>query len=178
MLLFLTGNISFQAHVGLAQPTIYCTVCLILKPLCVGLDSFYFGAIWRKRPEFNVIWSSFHIPLNSRFYQSLCCTLPLVSSFYPGLTSSLYHSLPSSPSYPPPLFFLCRLYPAAVQFSVFLLAYMLLLLLALAEEFKWAPTALQHLCCWIHENNSARNLLTLTAIVINFGLVSTDMVRV
>ncbi|XP_041815308.1 adenylate cyclase type 8 [Chelmon rostratus] len=68
-----------------------------------------------------------------------------------------------------------RLFPAVLQFSVFLLAYMLLLLLALAEEFKWAPAALQHFCCWIHENNSARNLLTLTAIVINFGLVSTDM---
>ncbi|XP_070781496.1 adenylate cyclase type 8 [Enoplosus armatus] len=69
-----------------------------------------------------------------------------------------------------------RLLPAVLQFSVFLLAYMLLLLLALAEEFKWLPAALQHFCCWIHENNSARNLLTLTAIVINFGLVSTDMV--
>uniref|UniRef100_A0A671XTY1 adenylate cyclase n=1 Tax=Sparus aurata TaxID=8175 RepID=A0A671XTY1_SPAAU len=64
-----------------------------------------------------------------------------------------------------------RLFPAVLQFSVFLLAYMLLLLLALAEEFKWAPVALQHFCCWIHENNSARNLLTLTAIAVNFGFV-------
>ncbi|XP_069552701.1 adenylate cyclase type 8 [Brachyistius frenatus] len=69
-----------------------------------------------------------------------------------------------------------RLFPAVLQFSIFLLAYMLLLLIALAEEFKWTPAALQHFCCWIHENNSARNLLTLTAIVINFGLASTDMV--
>ncbi|XP_042247445.1 adenylate cyclase type 8 [Thunnus maccoyii] len=69
-----------------------------------------------------------------------------------------------------------RLFPIVLQFSVFLLAYMLLLLLALAEEFKWTPPALQHICCWIHENNSARNLLTITAIIINFGLVSTDMV--
>ncbi|KAG7242921.1 hypothetical protein INR49_017611 [Caranx melampygus] len=69
-----------------------------------------------------------------------------------------------------------RLFPAVLQFSVFLLAYMLLLLLALAEEFKQTPAALQYLCCWIHENNSARNLLTLTAIIINFGLASTDMV--
>uniref|UniRef100_A0A8P4KL98 Adenylate cyclase type 8 n=1 Tax=Dicentrarchus labrax TaxID=13489 RepID=A0A8P4KL98_DICLA len=68
-----------------------------------------------------------------------------------------------------------RLLPAILQFSIFLLAYMLLLLLALAEEFKCTPAALQYFCCWIHENNSARNLLTLTAIVINFGLVSTDM---
>uniref|UniRef100_A0A671XPT1 adenylate cyclase n=1 Tax=Sparus aurata TaxID=8175 RepID=A0A671XPT1_SPAAU len=64
-----------------------------------------------------------------------------------------------------------RLFPAVLQFSVFLLAYMLLLLLALAEEFKWAPVALQHFCCWIHENNSARNLLTLTAIAVNFGFI-------
>ncbi|XP_054475053.1 adenylate cyclase type 8 [Anoplopoma fimbria] len=69
-----------------------------------------------------------------------------------------------------------RLVPAVLQFSVFLLVYMLLLLLALAEEFRSTPSLLQDLGCWIHENNSARNLLTLTAIVINFGLVSTDMV--
>ncbi|XP_034755418.1 adenylate cyclase type 8 isoform X1 [Etheostoma cragini] len=69
-----------------------------------------------------------------------------------------------------------RLIPPVLQFSVFLLIYMLLLLLALAEEFRCTPAWLQHFCCWIHENNSARNLLTLTAIGINFGLVSTDMV--
>ncbi|XP_028253278.1 adenylate cyclase type 8 isoform X2 [Parambassis ranga] len=68
-----------------------------------------------------------------------------------------------------------RLFPAILQFSVFLLTYMLLLLVALAEEFKWTPTCLQQFCCWIHENNSARNLLTLTAIIINFGLASTDI---
>lgn len=55
---------------------------------------------------------------------------------------------------------------------------MLLLSLALAEEFKWSPAVLQHFCCWMHENNSARNLLTITAIIINFGLASADMVRV
>ncbi|KAM9354984.1 adenylate cyclase type 8 [Pholidichthys leucotaenia] len=68
------------------------------------------------------------------------------------------------------------LFPAVLQFSAFLLAYLVLLLVALAEEFKWTPAALQHFCCWIHENNSARNLFTLTAIIINFGLVLTDMV--
>lgn len=61
---------------------------------------------------------------------------------------------------------------------MFLLVYVLLLSLALAEEFKWSPAALQHFCCWMHENNSARNLLTITAIVVNFGLASVDMVRV
>ncbi|KAK9531559.1 hypothetical protein VZT92_010978 [Zoarces viviparus] len=69
-----------------------------------------------------------------------------------------------------------RLFPAVLQFSVFLLIYVLLLLLALAEEFRCTPSSLQQVCCWIHENNSARNILTLTAIVINFGLVSTDMI--
>ncbi|KAM8831559.1 adenylate cyclase type 8-like isoform 2-T3 [Spinachia spinachia] len=69
-----------------------------------------------------------------------------------------------------------RLFPAVVQFSVFLFVYLLLLLLALAEEFRSTPSSLQEVCCWIHENNSARNLLTLAAIAINFGLVSTDMV--
>uniref|UniRef100_A0A672YTC9 adenylate cyclase n=1 Tax=Sphaeramia orbicularis TaxID=375764 RepID=A0A672YTC9_9TELE len=71
-----------------------------------------------------------------------------------------------------------RMFPAILQFSVFLFAYMLLLFLALAEEFKWTPTAVQQFCCWIHENNSARNLLTLTAVILNFGLASTDMVNI
>ncbi|KAK0131315.1 Adenylate cyclase type 8 [Merluccius polli] len=69
-----------------------------------------------------------------------------------------------------------RQYPVVLQFSLFLLAYLLLLLLALAEEFRRAPWVLQQACCWIHENNSARNLLTLAAIAINFGLASFDMV--
>ncbi|XP_019729353.1 adenylate cyclase type 8 isoform X2 [Hippocampus comes] len=68
-----------------------------------------------------------------------------------------------------------RLFPAILQFSLFLLTYTLLLLLALAEEFKWSPATLQQFCCWIHENNKARNTLTLTAVVINFGLASTDI---
>ena len=85
----------------------------------------------------------------------------------------------SSFSSPPPSFAPClsRQYPAVLQFSVFLLAYLLLLVLALAEEFKQAPWVLQQLCCWIHENNNARNLLTLSAITLNFAMVSTDMVR-
>ncbi|CAL8392607.1 unnamed protein product [Gadus morhua 'NCC'] len=69
-----------------------------------------------------------------------------------------------------------RQYPAVLQFSLFLLAYLVLLLLALAEEFSRAPWALQQACCWIHENNSARNLLTLAAIAIHLGLASFDMV--
>uniref|UniRef100_H3DG36 adenylate cyclase n=1 Tax=Tetraodon nigroviridis TaxID=99883 RepID=H3DG36_TETNG len=69
-----------------------------------------------------------------------------------------------------------RAFPVILQFLIFLLAYVLLLLLALAEEFRWAPVALQHFCCWMHENNSARNLLTITAIILNFGLASADMV--
>nr|XP_057913497.1 adenylate cyclase type 8 isoform X2 [Doryrhamphus excisus] len=69
-----------------------------------------------------------------------------------------------------------RMFPAIIQFSLFLLTYMLLLLVVLAEEFKWCPARLQHFCCWIHENNNARNMLTLTAIVINFALASMDMV--
>ncbi|XP_024147747.1 adenylate cyclase type 8 [Oryzias melastigma] len=69
-----------------------------------------------------------------------------------------------------------RQFPAVLQFSVFLLAYMMLLLVSLAEEFKRTPAVLQNICCWFHENNSARNLLTLTAILINFALASSDMV--
>lgn len=69
-----------------------------------------------------------------------------------------------------------RAFPVILQFLIFLLAYTLLLLVALAEEFKWTPVAVQQFCCWIHENTSARNLLTITAIIVNFGLASADMV--
>ncbi|XP_055362148.1 adenylate cyclase type 8 isoform X2 [Betta splendens] len=69
-----------------------------------------------------------------------------------------------------------RLLPILLRFSVSLLGYALLLLLALAEEFRWIPAALQHTCCWIHENNGARSVLTLAAITVNFGLASADMV--
>ncbi|KAK7142127.1 hypothetical protein R3I94_011733 [Phoxinus phoxinus] len=65
--------------------------------------------------------------------------------------------------------------PMVIQFLVFLFVYMLLLVVTLAEEFKRSPPYLQHLCCWIHETKSIRNLLTLTAITINFGVASCDI---
>ncbi|KTF92731.1 hypothetical protein cypCar_00014635 [Cyprinus carpio] len=68
-----------------------------------------------------------------------------------------------------------QIYPMVIQFLVFLLVYVLLLLVTLAEEFKHSPPYLQHLCCWIHETKYIRNLLTLTAIAINFGVASCDI---
>uniref|UniRef100_A0A8C1UF35 adenylate cyclase n=1 Tax=Cyprinus carpio TaxID=7962 RepID=A0A8C1UF35_CYPCA len=70
-----------------------------------------------------------------------------------------------------------QIYPMVIQFLVFLLVYVLLLLVTLAEEFKHSPPYLQHLCCWIHETKYIRNLLTLTAIAINFGVASCDIVK-
>ncbi|XP_067274124.1 adenylate cyclase type 8 isoform X3 [Pseudorasbora parva] len=70
-----------------------------------------------------------------------------------------------------------RLYHwTALQFCLFLLGYLLLLVMALAEEFKHCPSILQQLCCWIHENNSMRNILTFTAIAIHFGMDLFDMI--
>ncbi|XP_051952113.1 adenylate cyclase type 8-like [Xyrauchen texanus] len=70
-----------------------------------------------------------------------------------------------------------RLYNwTAVQFSLFLLGYLLPLVMVLAEEFKRSPVVLQQFCCWIHENNTMRNLLTVTAIAINFGMAPCDMI--
>ncbi|KAK2864319.1 hypothetical protein Q7C36_003473 [Tachysurus vachellii] len=69
-----------------------------------------------------------------------------------------------------------RPYSIAVQFCVVLLGYLLLLVMALAEEFKYFPNALQRFCCWIHENNFMRSLLTITAIALNFGMASANMV--
>ncbi|XP_042565827.1 adenylate cyclase type 8 [Clupea harengus] len=71
-----------------------------------------------------------------------------------------------------------RLVPTVVQFGLFLLVYVLLLLVTLGEEFKCSPPLLQQLCCWVHENNSVRNAVTLTAITLNFCLVTSDMLFV
>lgn len=64
----------------------------------------------------------------------------------------------------------------AAQFVISVSVYLLLLLLSLGEEFKRCPAPLQSLCCWIHETKSARTLLTLTAITVNFGVASLDIV--
>ncbi|XP_028998169.1 adenylate cyclase type 8 isoform X2 [Betta splendens] len=69
-----------------------------------------------------------------------------------------------------------RLCPMIVQFVISGSVYSLLLTLSLAEEFKCCPAALQSLCCWIHETKSARTLLTLTAITVNFTVASSDIV--
>lgn len=63
-----------------------------------------------------------------------------------------------------------------VQFVVSGGIYFLLLLLTVGEEFKHCPAPLQSICCWVHENKSARMLLTLTAITVNFGIASADIV--
>uniref|UniRef100_A0A665U294 adenylate cyclase n=1 Tax=Echeneis naucrates TaxID=173247 RepID=A0A665U294_ECHNA len=68
-----------------------------------------------------------------------------------------------------------RLCPMIVQFLISGSIYSLLLLLTLGEEFKRCPAPLQSLCCWIHETSSARTLLTLTAIAVNFGVASSDI---
>uniref|UniRef100_A0A668TGV5 adenylate cyclase n=1 Tax=Oreochromis aureus TaxID=47969 RepID=A0A668TGV5_OREAU len=69
-----------------------------------------------------------------------------------------------------------RLCPMVAQFVVSGSIYFLLLLLTLGEEFKHCPAPLQSICCWVHENKSARTLLTLTAITVNFGIASADIV--
>ncbi|XP_059183503.1 adenylate cyclase type 8-like [Centropristis striata] len=68
-----------------------------------------------------------------------------------------------------------RLCPMVAQFVVGSSVYFLLLLLTLGEEFKCCPAPLQSLCCWVHETKNARTLLTLTAITINFGVASSDI---
>ncbi|XP_076129258.1 adenylate cyclase type 8 [Alosa pseudoharengus] len=68
-----------------------------------------------------------------------------------------------------------RLLPLVGQFGVFLLAHVLLLVVTLAEEFKQATAPLQTLCCWVHENNSVRNAVIITAITLNSCMVTMDM---
>lgn len=62
------------------------------------------------------------------------------------------------------------------QFLISGFIYFLLLVLTLGEEIKRCPAPLQSLCCWIHETKSVRTLLTLTAIAVNFGVASLDIV--
>lgn len=71
---------------------------------------------------------------------------------------------------------LLRFFPMVAQFLVGGSIYFLLLLLTLGEEFKSCPAPLQSLCCWVHETKCARTLLTLTAITVNFGVASSDIV--
>lgn len=66
--------------------------------------------------------------------------------------------------------------PMLAQFLAGGSIYILLLLLTLGEEFKHCPAPLQSLCCWVHETKCARTILTLTAISINFGVASSDIV--
>ncbi|XP_074520625.1 adenylate cyclase type 8 [Halichoeres trimaculatus] len=68
-----------------------------------------------------------------------------------------------------------RLLMMAAQFVFCGAVYFLLLLLTLGEEFKHCPAPLQSLCCWVHETKYCRTLLTLTAIAINFGVASSDV---
>ncbi|XP_029942314.1 adenylate cyclase type 8-like [Salarias fasciatus] len=68
-----------------------------------------------------------------------------------------------------------RLCPMAALFLVSGLVYFLLLLLTLGEEFKSCPAPLQSLCCWVHETKCARTVLMLTAITVNFGVASADI---
>ncbi|KAM9333916.1 adenylate cyclase type 8 [Symphorus nematophorus] len=68
-----------------------------------------------------------------------------------------------------------RFCPMVAHFLVSGGVYFLLLLLTLGEEFKRCPAPLQSLCCWVHETKRARTLLTLTAITVNFGVASSDI---
>ncbi|KAF3849865.1 hypothetical protein F7725_019584 [Dissostichus mawsoni] len=61
------------------------------------------------------------------------------------------------------------------SFIMFLFLMVVQTLISAPRVHVYAAPLLQ-ICGWIHENNSARNLLTLTAILLNFGLVSTNMV--
>ncbi|XP_041834302.1 adenylate cyclase type 8-like isoform X2 [Melanotaenia boesemani] len=68
-----------------------------------------------------------------------------------------------------------RLCPMVVHFIISGFIYFLLLLITLGEEFKHCPAPLQSLCCWVHETKSMRTLLTLTAVTINFGIATMDI---
>ncbi|XP_035533834.1 adenylate cyclase type 8-like [Morone saxatilis] len=68
-----------------------------------------------------------------------------------------------------------RFCPMVAQFVVGGSVYFLLLLLTLGEELKHCPAPLQSLCCWVHETKPARTMLTVTAIAVNFGVASSDI---
>ncbi|XP_062919005.1 adenylate cyclase type 8 isoform X1 [Mobula hypostoma] len=61
-----------------------------------------------------------------------------------------------------------RMMPMVIQFTILIMLHAALVLITTAEDYKCLPLVLRKSCCWINENNFARNVIIFASIMINF----------
>ncbi|XP_017350561.1 adenylate cyclase type 8 isoform X1 [Ictalurus punctatus] len=61
-----------------------------------------------------------------------------------------------------------RMLTMAIQFSVLILLHCCLVVVTTAEDYKCLPLVLRKACCWVNETYTARNVIILLSILINF----------
>ncbi|XP_062844247.1 adenylate cyclase type 8 isoform X1 [Trichomycterus rosablanca] len=61
-----------------------------------------------------------------------------------------------------------RMVTMVIQFSVLILLHCCLVVVTTAEDYKCLPLALRKACCWVNETYTARNVVILLSILINF----------
>uniref|UniRef100_A0A8B9KCT6 adenylate cyclase n=1 Tax=Astyanax mexicanus TaxID=7994 RepID=A0A8B9KCT6_ASTMX len=61
-----------------------------------------------------------------------------------------------------------RLATMVIQFSVLILLHCCLVVVTTAEDYKCLPLVLRKACCWVNETYTARNVVILLSILINF----------
>ncbi|XP_017554709.1 adenylate cyclase type 8 isoform X2 [Pygocentrus nattereri] len=61
-----------------------------------------------------------------------------------------------------------RMATMAIQFSVLILLHCCLVVVTTAEDYKCLPLVLRKACCWVNETYTARNVVILLSILINF----------
>lgn len=66
----------------------------------------------------------------------------------------------------------------AIQFSVLILLHCCLVVVTTAEDYKCLPLVLRKACCWVNETYTARNVIILLSILINFLAAIINIVSV
>ncbi|XP_026993711.1 adenylate cyclase type 8 isoform X1 [Tachysurus fulvidraco] len=61
-----------------------------------------------------------------------------------------------------------RMLTMVIQFSVLILLHCCLVVVTMAEDYKCLPLVLRKACCWVNETYTARNVIILLSILINF----------
>ncbi|MCJ8744935.1 hypothetical protein PDJAM_G00124500 [Pangasius djambal] len=61
-----------------------------------------------------------------------------------------------------------RMLTMVIQFSVLILLHCCLVVVTTAEDYKCLPLVLRKACCWVNETYTARNVIILLSILINF----------
>ncbi|KAM9439437.1 adenylate cyclase type 8 isoform 1-T1 [Clarias gariepinus] len=61
-----------------------------------------------------------------------------------------------------------RMLTMVIQFSVLILLHCCLVVVTTAEDYKCLPLVLRKACCWVNETYTARNVIILLSVLINF----------